>query len=396
MSVKLITVLLAGDIELNPGPSWRYPCGECSGPVKCNQKGIFCDVCNTWLHTHCIGLSDLDYSILQASPDTWACRSCLCNTLPFHNASLGYNSNTSISDLSISSTSTSAPNENLNIVSLNCRSLLSKIDNLRLLTEAQNPHVVALCETWLDDSISDRELSCEGYFLVRRDRNRQGGGTAAYIREDVPFTIHTSHSSIEFLMLNLKLASGSLLCGIFYRPPSSKAAVLSELEATLESLPPVKLVLLGDFNIDITNSKDPYLHHIQSISDKLSLKQVVSSPTRSTTSSSSIIDHIYLTDNPKLLSCEVGPPLDGCDHNTIFVSLDMSPQKVLKLLAGNFGYTRKQTSSLPTKLLGIFPQAPSQILMLTSFGLPGSMYSWQLCPSSYLQNDLPPKKNCRI
>ncbi len=113
----IIILLLAGDIELNPGPNWKYPCGECSGPVKCNQKGIYCDVCNTWLHTHCIGLSDLDYSIVQASPDTWACRSCLCNTLPFHNASLGY-SDTSASDLS---TSTSASNVNLNIISLSLK-----------------------------------------------------------------------------------------------------------------------------------------------------------------------------------------------------------------------------------------------------------------------------------
>ncbi len=51
--------------ELNPGPNWKYPCGACSGPVKSNQKGIYCDVCTTWFLY--IGLSDQEFSI---SPDT--------------------------------------------------------------------------------------------------------------------------------------------------------------------------------------------------------------------------------------------------------------------------------------------------------------------------------------
>ena len=31
-------MILSGDIEQNPGPHYRYPCGECSKPVKDNGK----------------------------------------------------------------------------------------------------------------------------------------------------------------------------------------------------------------------------------------------------------------------------------------------------------------------------------------------------------------------
>ncbi len=73
---------------------------------------------------------------------------------------------------STSITSSCQPHK-LIILSLNCRSLPPKIDNLRLLAEAQNPHVIALRETWLDNSIKDQEMTIEGNSLVRRDQNRR-------------------------------------------------------------------------------------------------------------------------------------------------------------------------------------------------------------------------------
>ena len=36
-------LLLCGDINVNPGPAWKFPCGHCKKPVKCNQLGIQCD-----------------------------------------------------------------------------------------------------------------------------------------------------------------------------------------------------------------------------------------------------------------------------------------------------------------------------------------------------------------
>ena len=33
-------LLLYGDINVNPGPAWKFPCDHCKKPVKCNQLGI--------------------------------------------------------------------------------------------------------------------------------------------------------------------------------------------------------------------------------------------------------------------------------------------------------------------------------------------------------------------
>ena len=72
----LSLLLLGGDIQLNPGPNWRYPCGVCNKPVKRNQKGIQCDHCDLWYHTKCCSVGDEMYHILANSSCTWMCVNC--------------------------------------------------------------------------------------------------------------------------------------------------------------------------------------------------------------------------------------------------------------------------------------------------------------------------------
>ena len=40
-------LILLGDIELNPGPGPRHPCGSCNRTVLANQRGIFVSVAIT-------------------------------------------------------------------------------------------------------------------------------------------------------------------------------------------------------------------------------------------------------------------------------------------------------------------------------------------------------------
>ena len=41
-------ILLAGDVESNPGPT-KYPCTACNKAVRNNQRGIFCSRCENGL-----------------------------------------------------------------------------------------------------------------------------------------------------------------------------------------------------------------------------------------------------------------------------------------------------------------------------------------------------------
>lgn len=130
---------LAGDIEANPGPV-RFPCRRCDRPVKCNQKGIQCDVCYDWLHVRCINMSESEYYLLGNSDTPWCCPDCWSEALLYHDVS-------GLSDISISTPSQpvhqpvfhsnpshSSPSaSSLNSLSkyyANCRSILPKLDAL--------------------------------------------------------------------------------------------------------------------------------------------------------------------------------------------------------------------------------------------------------------------------
>ena len=238
------------------------------------------------------------------------------------------------------------------------------MDHLKLLASAHSPHIIAITETWLDDTISDRELAIPGYHLLRRDRDRHGGGVAIFIWDNFPFTIILSHTSAELLVVEIQLRRSPVLCGIFYRPPSSDVSVLTSVESALEQLSPSKqdsLVLLGDFNIDRSpSSKHPQLNILLSIEDKLGLKQVVSTPTRVTPTSSSLIDHIYISEHQTYSPCVCLPPLMGSDHDTLKISL-----------------TNRQTSRQPSKRrkVWLYKQADFETANNTLQCLPTSIYS---------------------
>jgi len=73
-----INLLLAGDINTNPGPNYKFPCLVCQKPVKKNQKGIQCDECAVWTHTKCILMPDDEYQDHAEAGDlrSWFCWRC--------------------------------------------------------------------------------------------------------------------------------------------------------------------------------------------------------------------------------------------------------------------------------------------------------------------------------
>ena len=74
--ILLNLLLLCGDISLNPGPNWKFPCSLCKGPVKSNQRGIQCDSCDFWFHSRCLGMNNDEYQQLANSSCSWICPNC--------------------------------------------------------------------------------------------------------------------------------------------------------------------------------------------------------------------------------------------------------------------------------------------------------------------------------
>ncbi len=72
----------------------------------------------------------------------------------------------------------------MKILLANCCSLLPKFNELTLLLPATQPSVICVTETWLTPSVSEPEVTLDGYTLFRSDRAvpRRGGGVALYVK----------------------------------------------------------------------------------------------------------------------------------------------------------------------------------------------------------------------
>ena len=143
---------------------------------------------------------------------------------------------------------------------MNTRSLLPKIDGLRILAKHTNAACICVTETWLDGTIFDSEISKENYTVRRNYRNRQVDGVCVYIRSYLAFNTldDISHPEIEATWIELLLPKTKpIICGVVYRPPDqSNFYELFEGVCFASSLfNERECVVLGDFNTNTTGSR---------------------------------------------------------------------------------------------------------------------------------------------
>ena len=112
-----------------------------------------------------------------------------------------------------------------------------------------NAAVIGVTESKLDDSVLNSEINIDGYEVLRCDRNRNGGGVACFIRDDIGFNSKKCLSKdIEYILFDLLLPKTKpFSVGVFYRPPS-KANFLELLTNDFSKISPEgnELYILGD------------------------------------------------------------------------------------------------------------------------------------------------------
>ena len=75
-----------------------------------------------------------------------------------------------------------AQTQGLKIGCLNIRGLLSKIDELKMILDECKFDIMGVRETFIDSNVADYEISIDGYSIVKKNRNRHGGGVLLYVK----------------------------------------------------------------------------------------------------------------------------------------------------------------------------------------------------------------------
>ena len=75
-------ILLAGDVESNPGPTTIaqndtvFPCAVCVGNVSWSEDTLQCGGCELWLHRSCMDMSTTEYNRPGQESSIWLCCNC--------------------------------------------------------------------------------------------------------------------------------------------------------------------------------------------------------------------------------------------------------------------------------------------------------------------------------
>ena len=157
----------------------------CDKGVRKNSKAIACDICDEWTHIKCCGIPTSIYNEAVQSEGSvpYVCNKCAIRSVASPEAmdlSNQLQCDGSEIDAEIEGARVVAPSElslndgnqfkclqakGLHFLHLNARSLLPKLDEMKLLTSKANAAVIGVTETWLDNSIEDTEVEIPGYVI---------------------------------------------------------------------------------------------------------------------------------------------------------------------------------------------------------------------------------------
>ena len=329
-------------------------CNVCKGVVRHRIHCLTCSECGSVSHNNCANGNYLPYF----------CRNCFKNIFPFQN--INDDDLKEIFDLTIHElvdvindidweerlpetnekievcnyfnmleyrnlVKNSSKNDffllHFNIVSLSSKQ--SKLDSIIQHSE-RLPEVIALTETKIriSDNIQDA-FNMNHYDFVHRDTPTHFGGVGFYINDDVEYEVRNDLAlncqDCEDLWIEIKNKSRkNIILGVIYRHPRHSFSIFQEkLCSTLEkiSLENKNIYTCGDYNINFLRINQSqaiknYYNAIMSYSCRL----LIDKPTRITSGSATILDHIYTNDyessiTPGILVTDVS------DHLPTFVKI---------------------------------------------------------------------------
>ena len=165
---------------------------------------------------------------------------------------------------------TQSSRHELKCLYFNSRSVVNKTRELEVIASSKQYDLIAITETWLNDSISNNELlPSNKYYIHRRDREvpSRGGGVMLAVGSTLQSVRRTDlETNAEILVCEIRPeAKKKFLCVVFYRPPSSKSEYMNCFKNFLRKASKThisQLVILGDFNFpDINWSTGTAMHN---------------------------------------------------------------------------------------------------------------------------------------
>ncbi len=217
-----------------------------------------------------------------------------------------------------------------------------KLGNLQSCALDNKWDVLAITETWLDDTISNIMISLSGFQPPERnDRNRHGGGVMLYISTAIPYArrhdLEQLNSNCESIWIELGISNvNRIIFGLFYRPPNQSAVqrhtFCNEFTTSVSealSSGASSVFVTGDFNDRCTSwlgdhcvNNSELGNRFRDLTHSIGLTQIVDFPTHVNNDGrpDHILDLVFTNSIQCISDCNCLPPILNCDHMFINVN----------------------------------------------------------------------------
>ena len=217
-------------------------------------------------------------------------------------------------------------------VCLNARSIVNKRNELNIMVEDIDPHIIGITESWTTTDISDAELGLTGYVMFRKDRiGRKGGGVILYIKESIQayeIKLEREADCEEAVWCNIVTGNSTLTVGLVYRSPNISIEENEKIQNAIREVSKRDCIIMGDFNhghiqwksLQSMGRED---HKFLVLVQDTFLSQHVLEPTRG----ENVLDIVLSSQNELVDNVKICEPLGSSDHNQIHFTIKVKSER---------------------------------------------------------------------
>ena len=220
----------------------------------------------------------------------------------------------------------------LNIMFMNAQSVGNKMDELRALVAINKPDVIAITETWTNETIADAFLQINGYEMAARDdRNDTAGGRGGEIlvytaAEMCVWKGESPENFNQGVTINLRHRCEDVKIHVIYRSPNSKRENDEALNEWVNDMRGTNIII-GDLNYpdidwDGGTAGSRGRGFLEATQNRF-MEQYVTEPTHV---SGNILDVILCDKEDLIRSVKMEGRIGKSDHDMI--SFDISIEKI--------------------------------------------------------------------
>ena len=225
----------------------------------------------------------------------------------------------------------------LKIVHLNVRSVVKKIDQLRMLMFDSGIDVFILSETWLGAHLHSKIIEINGFDAHRLDRivprksgkkkSIKGGGLLTYINTKhlsscemlTDMSISNENIEAQWSLVHRTHCKNVLICNLYMPASGDVQKATKYLDNCLKAvnLEKTDIFILGDMNINFKSRSTPNYKRVNFFAQSNGLTQFIKNTTRNTDKSKSLLDIAF--SNSKFVSLSGTLNHFISDHQPLFL-----------------------------------------------------------------------------